>query len=81
MGHAAAVAMNAALVMSQRQHQAWNVTLHSPIIAEHEAGPFFNLVWLDREPAYQNLRRMLNQLYQLAGRLGDASAVIPHSCC
>ena len=42
-GHAAAFAVNAALMVSQRQHRAWTVPLHPPINAGNEVGqvPFF----------------------------------------
>ena len=67
--HAAAFAVNAALVASKWQHRAWSVPMHPPMGTEHEAGqeqePFCkSSVRPDREsnPACQHYWRVLNQL-------------------
>jgi len=74
-GHAAAFAVNAALVASQ-WHRTWTSSLHSPISANHEAGqaasPAFPSLRYDPtgdRPSllYKLYWRVLNQLYHLAG--------------
>jgi len=69
-GHAAAFAVNAALMASQWQHRAWFIN------AKYDAGQapitvfkVFGVTRLCRDPnqTYQLPCRVLNQLYHLAG--------------
>jgi len=71
VGHAAAFAVNAALVASQWQRRTWNAPVHPPINAEHETTSnvyqVFGMIRPVHNPAYHFRWRVLNQLYHLTG--------------